>query len=297
MTALLPAAMPRRCASGSQSGSDSSSAKQKVYLPGLPRVARSMPPGRPPPTLRTMSCRARPIVALARLPWPSALTPRVHADRLGGRAVDDDQRAGEMRGAEQAVQHEQRIERGLQHAQHHGHVFRLAARHHGVDRHLLDGAGREVGRNQAHDLVGLAVGAAQHAQDALVGRRHDGQAVAPAALEAGFHRIVPVRRPRSRATSGRDRRSARSALPARRARRCCEPQPGCQAGRPLPSAAAPATRIHSARSQPTVRSTSRPPSKRIRVGTASILRWNERSSSLVVEHAAARRREGPDRPG
>ena len=34
--------------------------------------------------------------------------------------------------------------------------------------------------------------AAQHAQDALVGRRHDRQAVAPAALEAGFDRIVPV---------------------------------------------------------------------------------------------------------
>src|SRR6185369_11084544 len=75
VTALLPGAMPRRTDSGSQSGSDSSSAKQKVYLPGLPRVARSMAPGRPPPTLRTMSCSARPIVALARLPWPSALTP------------------------------------------------------------------------------------------------------------------------------------------------------------------------------------------------------------------------------
>src|SRR5438876_609215 len=75
VTAFLPAAMPRRWASGSQSGSLSSSAKQKVYLPGLPKVARSMAPGMPPPTLRTISCRARPMVALARLPWPNALTP------------------------------------------------------------------------------------------------------------------------------------------------------------------------------------------------------------------------------
>ena len=43
--------------------------------PGCRRVARSTPPGRPPPTLRMTSCSARPIVELARLPWPSALTP------------------------------------------------------------------------------------------------------------------------------------------------------------------------------------------------------------------------------
>src|ERR1044071_4793232 len=34
-----------------------------------------MPPGTPPPTLRTTSCSARPIVALARLPWPMQLRP------------------------------------------------------------------------------------------------------------------------------------------------------------------------------------------------------------------------------
>ncbi len=38
-------------------------------------MARSTPPGRPPPTLRMTSCKARPIVALARLPWPRALMP------------------------------------------------------------------------------------------------------------------------------------------------------------------------------------------------------------------------------
>jgi hypothetical protein len=90
------------------------------------------------------------------------------------------------------MQHEQGIEGRLQHAQHHGHVFRLAACHHGIDRHFLDSTGREVGRDQPHDLVGLALSAAQHAQDALVGRRHDGEPIGPAALEAGLHRIVPI---------------------------------------------------------------------------------------------------------
>ena len=115
----------------------------------------------------------------------------IHADGPGDGSVNDDQRSGEMCGAEQPVQHEHRIEGCLEHAQHDWHVLRLAARHHGVDGHLLDRARREVGRNAAHDLVRLSVGATQHAQDAVVGRRHDGKAIAPAALEAGFDGIVP----------------------------------------------------------------------------------------------------------
>ena len=75
VTAEVPSGMPRSTDSGSQGEPASSSAKQKVYLPGLPSVALSTPPGRPPPTLRTTSWRARPMVALARFPWPSALSP------------------------------------------------------------------------------------------------------------------------------------------------------------------------------------------------------------------------------
>ena len=41
----------------------------------MPCAARSISPGRPPPTLRIVSCTARPMVMLARLPWPSTLTP------------------------------------------------------------------------------------------------------------------------------------------------------------------------------------------------------------------------------
>src|SRR5207248_5151937 len=50
VTADAPGASPRSTESGSHGEPSSSSAKQNVYLPGLPRVARSTPPGRPPPT-------------------------------------------------------------------------------------------------------------------------------------------------------------------------------------------------------------------------------------------------------
>ena len=94
--------------------------------------------------------------------------------------------------------------------------------------------GDEVGRDQADDLVGLALGAAQHAQDALVGRRHDRQPVAPAALEAGLDRIVPFAdRDRAR-LAGRGRRSARSAPRARRARRSWSRSPAATPAGPSP---------------------------------------------------------------
>ena len=66
-------------------------------------VARSISPGRPPPTLRMTSCSARPIVALARLPGPERVDAVVHADRPGDRTVDDEDRAAEPRGREQPV--------------------------------------------------------------------------------------------------------------------------------------------------------------------------------------------------
>ena len=279
MTALLPGAMPRRTRQRLPVGIGLVLGEAEGVLAGIAQGRAIDGAGQAAADiahdeLQRAADRGVGAVALAQ-----RIDAAVHADRLGGRAVDDHQRAGEMRGAEQAVQHEQRIERRLEHAQHHRHVFRLAARHHRVDRHLLDRAGREVGRDQAHDLVGLALGAAQHAQDALVGRRHDRQAVGPAALEAGLDRIVPVRRRRSRATSGRDRRSARSAPRARRARRSWSRSPAARpAGRRPQRHRRRAASIR-LRSQPTVRSTSRPSLKRIRVGTASMLSRNERSRS------------------
>ena len=57
-----------------------------------------------------------------------------------------------------------------------------------------------------------------------------------------------------------------------------EPQPGWKSGSPAPRGSSPVIRRHSARSQPTVRSASAPPSMRIRVGTVSMDRRHECSS-------------------
>ena len=76
VTAERSGGMPARSvASDSHGESSSRSAKQAETFPGWPSVARSTSPGRPPPTLRMTSCKARPIVALARLPWPRQLMP------------------------------------------------------------------------------------------------------------------------------------------------------------------------------------------------------------------------------
>ena len=75
VTVDWPARQPRLPASDVHGEPASSSAKQKPTLAGEPNVARSTSPGRPPPTLRTTNWTARPMVELARLPWPSELSP------------------------------------------------------------------------------------------------------------------------------------------------------------------------------------------------------------------------------
>ena len=245
VTALLPGAMPRRTDSGSQSGSDSSSAKQKVYLPGLPKVARSMAPGRPPPTLRTMSCSARPIVALARLPWPSALTPLFMPIALAAgplmmtsgpeKCVVQSRPCSTNSGSSAASSTPSTtgMYSGLQPA-----ITALIATFSTVQ-------GARLGGISPTTSSGLRVGAAQHAQDALVGRRHDRQAVGPAALEAGLHRIVPVAdgdlaRLQAGIAVARDQRLVHAGLDALGA---AARLPG-RAGR-CPQRQSPASRIHS----------------------------------------------------
>ena len=75
VTVLCDRSKPRSSASEFQGEPASSSAKQKPCLPTWPSVARSMPPGAPPPMLRVTSWTARPMVELARLPWPRTLIP------------------------------------------------------------------------------------------------------------------------------------------------------------------------------------------------------------------------------
>ena len=82
VTALTSAPRPRRAVSVGK-GPPVRSAKQRVYLPGWPMDAMSPTSGSAPPMLRMTSCRARPMLALARLPGPRqlvpALTPSVRA--------------------------------------------------------------------------------------------------------------------------------------------------------------------------------------------------------------------------
>ena len=68
VTTLSSFLNPRSTCSGSHGLRSSYSAKQVVNLPIEPSVERSISPGFAPPTLRSVSFTARPMVALARLP-------------------------------------------------------------------------------------------------------------------------------------------------------------------------------------------------------------------------------------
>ena len=73
VTAEAPGGIPRSADSGGHGDPSSSSAMQKLNLPGCPRVDRSMPPGRTSSRLMRQSRIARPTTALARSLLPRAL--------------------------------------------------------------------------------------------------------------------------------------------------------------------------------------------------------------------------------
>ena len=75
VTVLTSGASPASTWSGSHGLSASFSATQYASFAGLPWVARSPVPGSPPPTFIRTRRTARPIVTLARAPWPKALYP------------------------------------------------------------------------------------------------------------------------------------------------------------------------------------------------------------------------------
>ena len=155
--------------------------------PGPPR------PGRPPPTLRITSCSARPIVELARLPWPSALPPAFIPIAGRHRAVDDDGGPGRVGRREQAVRVELVGARGLDGGEHDRQVVRTASGQHGVDRDLLDGDLDEVGRHGRDDVGRVARRALEHPQHPRRGRRDDRQPVRPAAGDTAPRPRPPAR--------------------------------------------------------------------------------------------------------
>ena len=116
----------------------------------------------------------------------------VHADLPADRPVDDEHRTHRHRRREQTVDVELVRARGLEGREHDGQVLGCATGEHRVDRHLLDGALHEIGRNECDDLVWRACRAFEHAQDALGRRRHDGKAVGPAPVEQRLHLVFEV---------------------------------------------------------------------------------------------------------
>ena len=214
------------------------SAKHMPSLPAWPCAARSSTPGRPPPTLRTTSCSARPVVIEARSPWPSTLTPRWKP----GRAGDDDHRAGGMRGGEQPVHRERLLADRFDRGEHDRQLRALAARHHRVDGDLLDRRLAAVGRRRRRR---------RPAGRATCGRASPRRARASAARRAGRRsgrgRAAPRTGPRARRRAARasgsgPRRGRAAPRAARRprGRACSDAQPGRIAGRPSRSSSTPA---------------------------------------------------------
>ena len=146
---------------------------------------------------------------------PVALTEGVaagvHADPLGDRSVDDDDRAAHPRRGQQPVHVELVGAGGFDRGEHHRQVLGPAPGHHRVDRHLLDRALDEVGRHDGHHLVGGAGGAVEHAQHPCLGRRHHREAVGPAPFVQRLDRILERRQVDAAAVATPSRRSARAA--------------------------------------------------------------------------------------
>ena len=168
--------------------SSSSSATQKVNLPGWPSVERSSWPGMPP---RTLSNDAGARCGRWSRWRGCALAERVvggvHAERAADRAVDDDERraAAGARGA--AVQCELGLAHRLDDRDHDRQVLGQAAGHHRGDRDFLRGDAAAAHRLDADHVGRLEARGGKKARDGVFGRRDDRQAVGPAvALESSL---------------------------------------------------------------------------------------------------------------
>ena len=67
------------------------------------------------------------------------------------------------------------------------HVVAPAARHDGVDRHVLRGHRDFAGRHGAHHVIGVEAGRGQEVGHELGRRGDDGEPVAPAAVVVVLH--------------------------------------------------------------------------------------------------------------
>ena len=175
---------------GAQGLRSSHSANASVYFIGVPRVERSVPPGRAPPTLRMTRRSARPMAAFARLPCPIApicmFMPRRW--RMGPFTIHRRSRAHRRR--PHAVGIELLGAAGFDRRDDDRQVLGLTARHDRVDRHLLDGRRREVRGDDRNQVLSVPRGAREHAQDALGGRGDHGEAVGQPLVVQEFVQVV-----------------------------------------------------------------------------------------------------------
>ena len=202
--------------------------------------------GRPPPTLRTTSCSARPIVEVRRgCPGRARCPPAFMPDARRQRPGDDDGRPGRIGRGDQAVQRELLGARRLHGGEHDRQASSGQPAMTALIGDLLDGRGSAVGRDHADDLLRVARGVLEHRHDALGRGRDDRQAVGEPALDA-----APRRGPRARRRSMRARRGCGPRARARRAAsraatsgsRVRHAHPGRISGRPSRSSCAPAAR-------------------------------------------------------
>ena len=170
-------------------------------------------PGRAPPMFIRQRRRARPMLALARWPGPSAPQPEAmgpQTSRAG--SVDDDHRAHPVG----RRLHVADVELGIAHCsdggKHDREMLGSATGHDGVDRDLLDSG--LAGTDLADDDIGFEFDAGEHRFDPLLGGDDHRQAVGPLAHVEELERGRLVRSLVARgAQVHRLRPSSRSMMP------------------------------------------------------------------------------------
>ena len=193
VTALSPAPRPNRLRYGGHGLAASFSAKHQVYFAGEPCVARSVSPGSAPPTFIIISRRARPMVALARLPGPkqpaplfmpicSASSPWTITSSAHGCVVVC---MPKRLNIPSCMRGDGRLE--------HRHVLRQAAGHDGVGGQVAHREGRAARRDVTERVVRLRAAQPAHIRStrSTVGTTI-GQAVGPPPREQLLGRLVLV---------------------------------------------------------------------------------------------------------
>jgi len=120
------------------------------------------------------------MVALARQPWPNIIVAAVDVELFGNRAVDQHEHGRAAGAGGRPVITVFRIGQRPDRRGDHRHVFRFAAGHHGIDRHLLRGHRDLTVLDEGQLLVGLETAGIQHRGDTFRSRRNHRQAVGPA---------------------------------------------------------------------------------------------------------------------